>query len=171
MTWLFHNIGPRINSNYNTREEILKCHGLITFDGIYRNVYENRDVLIGKQVILFIMGNYVGRDNSFDVGMPPERYCDWAELTELQQKYQCKLGWHTWSHRNLCELTDDEIRRELRLPDDPWVPKIEKLLAYPYGNVDERVESIAIEMGYYEAWSVTQGNDSLFQRKRKYCNW
>ena len=176
LMYLLHNIGPRMNSNYNTREEIHKSRGPISFDGIYQNVYENRDVLIGRDVWLFIMGNYVGRDNSFDVKNNPhlklEKYCDWRELLELKEGYQCKLGWHTWSHRNLCELSDREIRAELTLPEpDGLIPAIEKVIAYPYGNVNERVEAIAIEMGYREGWSVTQGNGSLFQLKRQYLNW
>ena len=174
-SWLFHNIGHRMNSNYNSRDDVFNARGLITFDGVYRNVYENRDLLYGRDVILFVMGNYVGRDNQFDVDANPhlklETYCTWEEICELHEKCGARIGWHTWSHRNLCELSDDEIRRELDLSMVPhWVP-MERLLAYPYGNVDSRVEDIAIESGYIEAWSVTQGDGSIFRRKRQYYNW
>lgn len=168
--WLFHNIGLRLNSNYNLPEEIIQAPGPISFDGVYRNVYEHREILKGKDVTLFVMGDFVGGDNLFDITsnphLPLEQYCTWDEIFELRDLYQCKIGWHTRTHRNLCTLSDEEVRKELMLP-----PGVEPLLAYPYGNVDSRVAQIAAEMGFIESWSVTQGDDSIHQRKRKYFNW
>ena len=57
---LAHNIGNYHHSNYNTREQILSCQEPIGFDGIYLNVYENQDVLVGKSGIMFVMGE-IGR--------------------------------------------------------------------------------------------------------------
>lgn len=162
---LLHNIGPRVNSNYNDLREILACNEPLSFDGIYHNVFDHREALRGKDVTLFVMGDYMGKDNSFDKGMPLEFYCDWNEVVELCRVLGAKLGWHTWSHRNLCELPDAEVRKELT-PPFPM-----KYLAYPYGNVDTRVARIAQEMGYEAAWSVTQGDNSKFQRRRRYLNW
>jgi hypothetical protein len=170
--FLFHNIGERINSNYNTREEVLTAKGPISFDGIYLNVYENRDVLVGKDVTLFVMGGYVGLDNSFDlranpnIGLKLEKYCNWPQIFELKEKYGCKLAWHTWTHRNLGDLKEEGIRMELFRP-----PNIDPILAYPHGTFNEQIIEIAKDMGYTEAWSVTQGDGSAYQRKRKYCNW
>lgn len=72
MLWrLAHNIGDTIHSNYNTREQILNCQDPIGFDGIYKNVYENRDVLKEKVGIFFVMGDYMGKDNTFDLPHVP----------------------------------------------------------------------------------------------------
>ena len=42
---LAHNIGTEKHSNYNTIEQIQACNEPIGFDGIYRNVYENKELL------------------------------------------------------------------------------------------------------------------------------
>mgnify|MGYP003656598770 CR=1 FL=1 len=96
---LIHNIGPEKHPNYNTREQILKCNKPLGFDGIYLNVYENQDVLEGKSGIMFVMGDYLGKDNSFDLPNVPklERYCTMEQVKELCEKYDFEIGWHTWS--------------------------------------------------------------------------
>jgi hypothetical protein len=68
---LAHNIGNIEHSNYHTRKQILDCPHPIGFDGIYYNVYDNQDVLKNKSGILFVMGNYIGKDNSFDLEYVP----------------------------------------------------------------------------------------------------
>lgn len=162
---LLHNIGLRHNSNYNTPDEIAASQGPLSFDGVYYNVYTNRHLLKDRDVTLFIMGNYIGKDNAFDRGQLPETFCDWKEILELKECYGVKLGWHTWTHRNLCWLTDDEVRREITPPFEM------DYFAYPYGVCDARVADLVAAQGYKEAWSVTQGDGSQFQRKRRYLNW
>lgn len=165
---LLHNIGqspssnPAVASNYNTREQILNCNEPISFDGIYWNVYINRDVLKDKDVTLFVMGDYVGKDNSFDVGMPNEQYCDWNEIMELVKEYKCKLGWHTWSHPDLTTLSYSDILKEVTPP----FPMED--FAYPYGRYNEEVIKAVKEAGYKRAWSVTQGTDDIYSLKRNY---
>lgn len=147
----------------------MEAHGPISFDGVYLNVYENKTLLLARNALLFVMGDYIGGDNDFDLkaapdyGLLPEKFCNWDQLIELRDKYGCQLGWHTWSHRNLTTLSEEEVRKELTRPKD-----VEPLLAYPYGNFDDRIISIAKEMGYDDAWSVDQGNGSRFQRVRRY---
>ena len=68
---LAHNIGTHNHPNYNTREEILACNEPIGFDGIYLNVYENQDVLKDKSGIMFVMGDFMGGDNHFDLAHVP----------------------------------------------------------------------------------------------------
>lgn len=160
MMYLLHNIGEKINSNYNTKEEV-SSHDNLTFDGVYRNVWENRELLKNKNVILFIMGDYVGKDNLFDTGMPLEKLCSWEELNDLVS-IGCKLGWHTWSHRDLTTLDKEEIMRELKCPFET------KYFAYPYGRFNDLVVECVKESGYEFAYSVTQGNDNPLTLKREY---
>lgn len=165
---LLHNIGEsptnqaHVRANYNTREEIQGCSDRLTFDGIYENVWLNRDILVGRTCLLFVMGDYIGKDNSFDVGMPPERYCTESQLADLVADGH-QLAWHTWSHPDLTTLSEDEIRRELDAP-----PSYRTELAYPYGRFNETVMNIAREMGYQRAWSVTQGTTDTYSLRREY---
>lgn len=167
---LAHNIGNEVHSNYNTRQEILNCPDPIGFDGIYKNVYDNRDLLVGKSGILFVMGDYVGKDNSFDLPHVPklEQYCTWAEIYEITSNYDFSLGWHTWSHPDLTQLSKSEIMKELKAPFQT------QFFAYPYGRYNDLVIECVKESGYKFAFSVTQGtrnpsdNDYNFKIYRDY---
>lgn len=161
---LAHNIGNEKHSNYHTRQQILDCPHPIGFDGIYYNVFENQDVLEGKSGIFFIMGNYIGKDNSFDLDYVPklEKYCNWEQLNELTSKYDFELGWHTWSHPDLTNCTRDEIIKEIT-PPFPM-----KYFAYPYGNYNQLAIDCVKQLGYEEAWSVTQGCQDITDPDFKY---
>ena len=163
MYFLCHNIGvppdtrPQVRANYNTREQIAGCKGILTFDGVYKNVYENRDVLSGKQFTLFVTGNYIGLDNTFDTGMPIERYCTIKEIESIGGE----IGWHTWSHRDLTTLTESEILQEVTPPE--WMST--NLFAYPYGRYNDLVLDIVSSM-YEKAFSVinTDGTEMTIPR-------
>lgn len=165
---LLHNIGispsnaAHIRANYNTREEVQNCQDSLSFDGIYRNVWENRDIIQGRNAIMFVMGNYIGKDNSFDTGMPLEHYCNMDELYDLQNDGHI-LAWHTWSHPDLTAIPLEEARREMTAPS-----LFRTDFAYPYGRFNDNLRKIAKELGYKRAWSVTQGDDNNFSLRRDY---
>lgn len=170
MTYLIHNIvnqaAAKVNSNYNTFDEVLRSEGTLTFDGVYKSVYDFlspfKEELKGREMIFFVTGDYVGGDNSFDKGMPREEFCTWDEIVELITLYDAKLGWHSWSHKDLTKLSDEELEKEV-MPPFPM-----QYFAYPHGEFDQRVMKAVVEAGYEDAWSVVQGNGTEFQRKRQY---
>jgi hypothetical protein len=96
---LAHNIGNIQDPNYHTREQVLAYPYEIGFDGVYKSVYDNQDVLDGKSGIFFVIGNYVGKDNSFEY--PKE-----VPVLEMCNKYNFKMGWHTWSHPDLIQINN-----------------------------------------------------------------
>jgi peptidoglycan/xylan/chitin deacetylase (PgdA/CDA1 family) len=83
-----------------------------------------------------------------------------AELTAASVKNGITFGVHTWSHPNLCSLSDAELRSELERPHEwlrarfrnviPW-------LSYPYGLCDDRVERVAADSGYVAALRIDGG--------------
>jgi len=161
--YLLHRIEPiKINANYNTREEILRSSGPLSFDGIYTSVFANRDILIDRDVTLFVMGEYVGGNNMFDLGQPYADYCTWDQIIGLVSRCGMKLGWHSWTHRDLRDLSDGEIKREVT-PPFPM-----KSFAYPYGKFNDRVLAAVENAGYEEAYGVFDGDNSRFQKLRKY---
>jgi peptidoglycan/xylan/chitin deacetylase (PgdA/CDA1 family) len=164
---LLHRIGKRLNSNFNTLSEILDLpkDQELSFDGIYDSVFGYAPYLKDRKVTLFVMGKYVGATNNFDIGQPQESFLTWPDIFMLRDEYGFEIGYHSWSHRNLKTLSDAEVLQEV-LPPFPMCR-----FAYPYGDVDERVATIVRNAGYQEAWSVTQGDGSQFQRKRRYLNW
>lgn len=173
---LFHNIKgdaelQKANGNYNTRESLERAthafngRSIISFDGIYKSVYENRDLLKGREfcTILFVMGNYIGGDNTFDKGQPYEEYCTMDELLDLKENYNCTLAWHSKTHRSFLQLTDKEIEDELDCPEI-----FKTSFAYPYGEVDARSAYLVKKAGFNFAYSVNQGDGSRYQMNRYY---
>lgn len=165
--YLLHRIGPRISSNWNTLDEILESEGPISFDGIYTEVFEHYKALKGKDVIFFVMGKYVGADNSFDVGETPGRYCTWPQIIEMVEFLGAKIGYHGCEHKRCVGLSSLELYREI-------FPSIYcgGLLAWPHGVCNLDATKLAESMGYTEAWCAgPHGDGSQFQRKRRYLNW
>tara|TARA_R100001509_G_scaffold66284_1_gene36754 strand:+ start:188 stop:736 length:549 start_codon:yes stop_codon:yes gene_type:complete len=164
---LLHNIGNEQHSNYHTREQILACDEPLGFDGIYLNVYENQDVLKGKQGIFFVMGDYVGKDNTFDLAYVPklEKYCTWEQIHELTDKYYFEVGWHTWSHPDLTSLSEEEIMKEVT-PPYPM-----DYFGYPYGKYNDLVIECVKKAGFKYAWSVTQGSRNLDDSNYNFKIW
>ena len=163
---LAHNIGDENHSNYHTIEQIANCTAPIGFDGIYESVWLNRDVLKGKRGIFFVMGNYVGRDNRFDLEFVPklENYCTWSQIQQMSDEYGFEIGWHTWSHPDLTTLTKDEIMKEITPPAIMTM----KYFAYPYGRYNDLVVECVKEAGYEMAWSVTQGSRNPNEKDYKF---
>ena len=161
---LLHNIGNITHSNYHTREQVLNSNEPLGFDGIYLNVYENRDILKDKTGIFFVMGNFIGGDNSFDLQYVPklEKYCTWEQINEMCDEYDFEIGWHTWSHPDLTLLKKDEIIKEIT-PPFPM-----KYFAYPYGKFNDLTIECVKEMGYEKAWSVTQGSRNPQDKDHNY---
>lgn len=162
---LLHNVGYTPNNeNYNTPEEINKAANAgdrLTFDGVYANVFAYADKLDLHGSILFVSG-YQGQLNSFDVGMPREHFATWDQIIELCRLHGVTLGWHTWTHSNLTRMSDKALLAEIT-PPFPM-----KYFAYPYGAHNKRVREAVEAAGYEEAFSVTQGNNTQFQRLRAY---
>jgi peptidoglycan/xylan/chitin deacetylase (PgdA/CDA1 family) len=151
---LAHNIGTENHSNYNTADQIIACQDPIGFDGIYYNVYENMGLLKGKKGILFVMGEFVGKDNAFDLAHVPklEKYCTWKEILEIASETQFEIGWHTNTHPDLTKLNRRQILDEL------VTPFAMETFAYPYGKYNDLVVECVKEAGFKKAYSVTQGS-------------
>lgn len=161
---LAHNIGEVNHSNYHTREQIKSCNHPIGFDGIYQSVYDNMDCLEGKKGILFVMGNYVGGDNRFDLPYVPqfEKYCTWEQIRELSDKFGFSIGWHTWNHPNLTKITRHEMYKEIT-PPFPM-----DYFAYPYGEYNQVVIDVVKDAGFKRAYSVTQGSTNPNEKDYQY---
>jgi peptidoglycan/xylan/chitin deacetylase (PgdA/CDA1 family) len=73
------------------------------------------------------------------------------EVKELCSLYAFEIGWHTWSHTNLCELSEKEIMQEIAAPFRT------RYLRYPYGEYCDKVIECAKRAGYEKAYSAAQG--------------
>jgi peptidoglycan/xylan/chitin deacetylase (PgdA/CDA1 family) len=151
MVAVFHHIGPKDNFT-NPIEEILAYDGIITFDGVYTSVYDHREALKGRDVIIFVAGDTVGK----------EGFCDWHQILKLVNHYGLKLGWHTWSHPRLNEVDSKQMMEEM---ESPFATDY---FAYPYGEFNDETIAVAKLLGYKYALSTTQGNDDPLSFRREY---
>ncbi|MFL5863022.1 MAG: polysaccharide deacetylase family protein [Solirubrobacteraceae bacterium] len=81
------------------------------------------------------------------------RALTWDQVGELAE-YGWEIGSHTHSHPCLTQLSDDAIREELSVSRDELTRRLGRRcesIAYPYGDVDERVEGLTREAGYRTA--------------------
>ncbi len=80
----------------------------------------------------------------------------WDELRELRDA-GWEIGSHTCSHPRLTTLDDSELARELRTSRESCEENMGEpcaSIAYPYGDVDERVIAAAGAQGYRTAGTL-----------------
>jgi len=152
---------------YNPRD---KNQVVITFDGVYKNVYEYAFPILKKfnyPFELFITGDTIGKTNSFDTVEPSADFATRKELSSMTQ-HGGRLQWHTNKHFNLkSEENDDIIISELSITRDikSLDQKGFKWFAYAHGEYNAKVVA-QVRKRFKGAVSCTQGNDNKFTFKR-----
>ncbi len=108
---------------------------------------------------LFVAAGFVGRNG----------YLSEAELREISKHPLVTVGAHGLWHRHFPRLPTDEARVELvesrRLLESITGTTVD-LMAWPYGECNDAVEELSKESGYRAAWSVWQGTNSMYSRRR-----
>lgn len=138
-------------------------HAVITFDGVYENVYQYAFPILrkwGYPFELFVTGSYIGCDNAFDAPEPLAHFCTIEQL-EMMAKHGGRLQWHTATHRRLDKLSHSELLREIEVPSVLRgrypVPHFD-WFAYPHG--DHSDDAVAAVRRYFKgALSCFAGND------------
>jgi GT2 family glycosyltransferase/peptidoglycan/xylan/chitin deacetylase (PgdA/CDA1 family) len=149
---------------------------LLTFDDGYDDLYDHLlPVAIQHRLtaVIFLVAERVGGSNLFDQasGLRARNLLNWPQIREMQ-RHGFEFGSHTLTHPHLPDLSEGELRREVRdskrrLEDALGVEVT--TFAYPYGGVDRRVRAAVAEAGYKLAFSTLPGpnwwNDPLCQRR------
>lgn len=129
----------------------------LTFDDAYQSFYDVVFPTLKERNIpatLFVITDYVGRTNDWDVtlGLNRRKHLDWTQIRELSTA-GVEIGSHTATHRDLTRLSDENRRRELYASqkdlEDQLGMEITSL-AVPFGSVNPDVFSAARELGYRE---------------------
>jgi peptidoglycan/xylan/chitin deacetylase (PgdA/CDA1 family) len=141
----------------------------VTFDDNYRSVLELAKPILDRhdyRGTLFVPTDWAGEERPMRwqgidrwLGTPHEKEMlslTWQELRELSEQ-GWEIGSHTCSHPHLPELDGAMLKRELSESKE----RIEQelgfactSLAYPYGDVDQRVRDTAGEVGYVAAGTI-----------------
>ena len=126
---------------------------LITFDDGYRS---NLDFALpalaeaGYTATVFVVSGLIGRANLWDADEIQEPLLSGTELREIR-KYGHDVQSHTRTHPNLTKLADraaiDELLgSRLELQDLTGAPV--RVIAYPWGAANARVQRLAARAGY-----------------------
>ena len=167
----------RLLAQVRTLRRLARVH--VTFDDAFSSVRNALPALrgLGVPVTVFVCSAFA------EHGAPlliPELATDdprdreglttmsWAELRALAES-GVALGSHTVSHAHLTSLGDDELTAELteskrRIEDE--VGRRCPLLAYPYGEHDDRVRGAARAAGYECAYALRAPRGDRFALPR-----
>jgi peptidoglycan/xylan/chitin deacetylase (PgdA/CDA1 family) len=142
----------------------------VTFDDAFRDVLDVVPVLerLRLPATVFVSTDFADDGRPFAVpelareaASRPERLrtMRWDELRALAER-GVEIGSHTVSHPHLPLLSDAELERELRdsrarVEDELGRPC--RLLAYPYGEHDPRVQAAVRSCGYEAAFALWAG--------------
>lgn len=150
-------LGPKVIEHQLSRRMPSQRVVAVTFDDGFVNVRENALPILRSYdmaPILFVPSGYLGKTARWlktnDKPDPKRRIFSPSQLRELNT-LGCQIASHTATHPHLCGLNDETLMQELagsrqtleRVLDQPV-----HLLAFPYGEYDDRVVQMAEIAGY-----------------------
>jgi peptidoglycan/xylan/chitin deacetylase (PgdA/CDA1 family) len=141
----------------------------VTFDDAYRSVLERAFPILSRLELpgsVFVPTDFAGREAPMSwpgidrwIGGEHESELigmSWSDLRRLADA-GWEIGSHTRSHPRLTELDDGALMSELRGSREHCEQQLGarcRSLAYPYGDVDERVVEAAAKAGYEAAGTL-----------------
>ncbi len=134
---------------------------VITFDDAYENVYRHALPILSEHNVpfeVFVIGDRIGGSNDWDRYEPLTRHMDLSQLDGIVQRGG-RLQWHTRTHPELPDLSDEEIEAEMTVPADlkrRFPPPNFGWFSYPGGSLDRRSLDVA-RRNFSGAVSVFQG--------------
>lgn len=134
------------------QNKISKPAIILTFDDGYRTQFANAYPILKKYNFTSTFFIYADCIDKYPICLTSE------ELTEMVN-HGMRLGNHTEHHIALTEYKDKTIKKEIK-DNQKFLEKfgqdnLEKIIAYPYGLVDERVEKIVKDLGYVGGLGVS----------------
>lgn len=137
---------------------------LITFDDGFQESVDYAVPILKTNnftAVFFIPTKYIGEGSHWLV---PELgiefpIIDWKTI-KLLDSCGFQIGSHTLTHPHLSKISSDDCYKELeesRKTLEAYLGHEISHLAYPYGDFDEGVKSIAAEAGYSSACSCIEG--------------
>ena len=127
----------------------------LTFDDGYAGLERHAfPVLVahGMRALVFVITDYVGRDNAWDVRIGGRAFAhlDWEALGRWQER-GIEVHVHGASHGRLTWMSDAEVSDDLGRAREAIRQRLgaaPAAVAYPFGAVDDRVRRLAAEAGF-----------------------
>lgn len=138
---------------------------IITFDDGYLSNYEDAYPILkelGMCATIFVVTSTVGEESSG--GKVNTSHFTWEQAKEMQDSGIIDIQSHSFSHKNMSKISDDDLLEELTLSKDTLVENLSKdvlIFAYPYGGYNEKTLGKVIEVGYDMQVLVTNVESNL----------
>ncbi|MCF6201149.1 MAG: polysaccharide deacetylase family protein [Hydrogenimonas sp.] len=141
-------MGYRFVSDISSEESELE----VTFDDGFRGLYENFDLFIENKIKirLFMVSDFIGK----------EGYLKTSELEEMLKSGLLEIGSHGKSHNNFDQLSEDELKAELKESKTVLEEITQKpidTLCFPRGRFNDMAIKIAQDIGYKKLYSCLPG--------------
>jgi peptidoglycan/xylan/chitin deacetylase (PgdA/CDA1 family) len=131
----------------------------------------------GYRALVFVISDYVGRDNTWDVQYGWRRFAhlDWDDLARWQER-GIEVHSHGATHARLTWLPDAQVADELgrsRETIGRRLGRVPDAISYPFGAVDDRVRGSAERAGYRLGFAGPSqpGSDALALGRRPVYGW
>jgi peptidoglycan/xylan/chitin deacetylase (PgdA/CDA1 family) len=128
---------------------------VFTFDDGYAGLARHAFPVLadhGFRALVFVISDYVGRDNSWDVQYGWRRFAhlDWDDLAAWQDR-GIEIHSHGATHARLTWLADAQVSDELERSREALTRRLGRVpcaFSYPYGSVNARVRGLVAQAGY-----------------------
>ncbi|MBT3601779.1 MAG: polysaccharide deacetylase family protein, partial [Candidatus Latescibacteria bacterium] len=148
---------------YSENQITHKCV-VLTFDDAYTTTTSSIEELLTHQqtATIFVATSVIGKSNLWDIDL---KHIDQIEimhsdhLRALNEK-GCELGAHTHSHPKLTEIHPEDLKDELcegRTQIEQHFGKKTDIIAYPYGDHNDRVKDATSGAGYAAGFTTQLG--------------
>jgi peptidoglycan/xylan/chitin deacetylase (PgdA/CDA1 family) len=153
---------------------------VFTFDDGYAGLARHAFPVLadhGYRALVFVISDYVGRDNNWDVQYGWRRFAHlgWDDLAQWQEK-GIEVHSHGASHARLTWLSDAQVTDDLARSHEAITRRLGRPpcgVSYPFGAVDARVRGLAAGAGYQLGFAgpSQEGTDPLALPRRPVYGW
>jgi peptidoglycan/xylan/chitin deacetylase (PgdA/CDA1 family) len=153
---------------------------VFTFDDGYAGLARHAFPVLadhGYRALVFVISDYVGEDNNWDVQYGWRRFAhlDWDSLAQWQDK-GIEVHSHGATHARLTWLSDARVTDELERSREAITKRLGRPpcgVSYPFGAVDGRVRGLAAGAGYRLGFAGPSGTgaDPLALPRRPVYGW
>jgi peptidoglycan/xylan/chitin deacetylase (PgdA/CDA1 family) len=168
-------------SEYCSAFRVPRSAFLLTFDDAYASLAEHAYPVLadlGFTATTFVITDYVGRENTWDVRYTWRRlrHLDWDTIERWRVR-GFEFASHSATHPRLTWLDDaaldDELGRSRETLTDRLGPEAGAAVAYPFGAADQRVLARAAAAGYTIGFGGPRGNaaDPLYLPRSPVYAW
>jgi peptidoglycan/xylan/chitin deacetylase (PgdA/CDA1 family) len=157
--------------NHTTGRSLPERPVVLTFDDGYADFHEHALPLLDRHsftATVFLTSGWVSDAGKDAAGRPLDRMLSWNQAREAAE-CGVEIGGHSHSHPQLDQLSDHDLRQELRRNKALLEDRIGRpvaTMAYPYGYSSARVRREVRRAGYWAACAVNnaitaEGHDVL----------